>query len=173
MNVQETITSRRSVRSYTAEQLTETELRTVLDAAYSSPVAGTLYKTMRLTVVQNPSVLSRINAAIQRGNGNNTNFLYAAPTLIIVSGQADFDGHALFANAGCIMQNVQLSAWDMMLGSVIIWAIGTVLPKEPGLLSDLGIADGFVPLAGVVIGHPAKQPAERDLKAVFETNYIV
>ena len=38
--------------------------------------------------------------------------------MIIVSGLATFDDTALFANAGCIIENIQLSAWDMGLGSV-------------------------------------------------------
>ena len=61
MNTQDAITTRKSVRGYTEEQLTETELSTILNAAYSSPVAGTLYKTMRVTVIQNKNILKKIS----------------------------------------------------------------------------------------------------------------
>ena len=63
MNTQDVITTRRSVRAYTPEQLTEEQLQTVLNAAYAAPVAGTLYKTIRLTVIQNVSMLDKIKAA--------------------------------------------------------------------------------------------------------------
>ena len=61
MNTQDAITTRKSVRGYTEEQLTETELSTILNAAYSSPIAGTLYKTMRVTVIQNKNILKKIS----------------------------------------------------------------------------------------------------------------
>ena len=66
MNTQETIITRKSVRGYTEEQLTETELSTILNAAYSSPIAGTLYKTMRLTVIQNKNILKKISNFIRK-----------------------------------------------------------------------------------------------------------
>ena len=151
MNPQEVITTRRSVRAYTPEQLTEEQLQTILNAAYAAPVAGTLYKTMRLTVIQNAAVLEKIKAAY-REDGVKTDMLFVAPTLILVSGKKDFDETALFANLGCIVENIQLSAWDMGLGAVFNWAAGTILPEKSELLAELGIPEDFKPLAGVVIG---------------------
>lgn len=171
MSTQEIITTRRSVRSYTPEQLTEEQLQTVLNAAYAAPVAGTLYKTMRLTVIQNAGTLDKIKAAYREG-GVKADMLFGAPTLILISGKKDFDDTALFANLGCIIENIQLSAWDMGLGTVFNWAAGTILPEQPELLKELGIPEDFKPLAGVVIGHPAKTVPHRELKAVFETNFI-
>lgn len=63
MNTQEVITTRKSVRAYTSEQLTEAELSTILDAAYVAPVAGGAYQKMRLTVVQNAAMLQKISDA--------------------------------------------------------------------------------------------------------------
>lgn len=172
MNTQETIITRKSVRGYTEEQLTETELSTILNAAYSSPIAGTLYKTMRLTVIRNKDVLKKISNFYKEEGNMKADMLFGAPTLIIVSGQKAFDDTALFANAGCIIENIQLSAWDMGLGSVFNWAAGTTLPKNEALVRELGIPDDFKPLCGVVVGHPAKEVSKRELKAVLETNYI-
>ena len=166
MNTQEAITTRRSVRGYTPEELTESELNTILNAAYSSPIAGAGYKTMHLTVIQNKDVLQKISSFYK------ADMLFGAPALIIVSGQKDFDDTALFANAGCIIENIQISAWDIGLGSVFNWAAGKILPKNEVLVMELGIPDDFKPLCGVVIGHPAKEVSKRELKAVLETNYI-
>ena len=171
MTTQETILTRRSVRAYTAEQITSEQLRTVLDAAYAAPVAGSLYRTMRLTVIQNPDVLGKIKATYQEG-GIKSDMLFGAPTLILVSGEKSFDATALFANTGCIVENIQLSAWAMGLGTVFNWAVGTILPEKTKLLMELGIPEDFRPLAGVVIGHPAKEVSERKRKEVFVTNYI-
>ena len=171
MTTQETILTRRSVRAYTAEQITGEQLRTILDAAYAAPVAGALYKTMRLTVIQNSDVLEKIKAAYREG-GIKPDMLFGAPTLILVSGEKTFDATALFANTGCIVENIQLSAWAMGLGAVFNWAAGTILPEKKELLTELGIPEDFKPLAGVVIGHPAKEVSERKRKEVFVTNYI-
>ena len=85
MNTQEVITTRKSIRAYTSEQLTEAELSTILDAAYAAPVAGGAYKKMRLTVVQRAAMLNKISAAYQEA-GTKADMLFGAPTLIIVSG---------------------------------------------------------------------------------------
>lgn len=172
MNTQEAILTRKSVRGFTKEQLTEDELKNILDAAYASPIAGTLYKTMRLTVVQKQEVLDQISNFYKEAGGMKADMLFGAPTLIIVSGLKTFDDTALFANAGCIVENIQLSAWDMGLGSVFNWSAGTVLPGNVELLRTLCIPEDFKPLTGVVIGHPAKEVPKRELKATIETNFV-
>ena len=171
MTTQEIITTRKSVRAYTSEQLTEAELSTILNAAYAAPVAGGAYQKMRLTVVQDAAMLKRISDTYRK-EGVKADMLFGAPTLILVSGDKSFDDTALFANVGCIIENIQLSAWDMGLGSVFNWAAGTVLPEKAGLLAELGIGEAFKPLAGVVIGHPAKDVPARVKKVSMETNYI-
>ena len=173
MTTQETILTRHSVRAYTDEPVTEEQLAAILNAAYAAPVAGGAHKTMRLTVIRNSDTLNKISAVYQRDNGAKADMLYGAGVLILVSGLKTFDVTALFANAGCIIENIQLSAWDMGLGSVFNWAAGTILPEKQELLSELGIPEDFKPLAGVVIGHPAKDTPKRTRKAVFETNYIL
>ena len=172
MNTQEAIITRKSVRGFTPEQLTEKELENIMQAAYASPIAGTLYKTMRLTVVQNKDVLNKISEFYKQDGGVKADMLFGAPTMIIVSGLATFDDTALFANAGCIIENIQLSAWDMGLDSVFNWAAGTTLPKSEELLKELQIPDDFKPLSAVVIGHPAKEVPHREQKVTIETNYI-
>ena len=176
MTTQEAIVTRRSVRSFTGERVSDEDVRAVLDAAYCAPVAGTLYHTMRLTVVQNRVLLNRISDFYKEAGGVKDDVLFAAPVLIVVSGAAEFRGtelwSALFANAGCIIENIQLSAWERGLGSVFNWAAGTVLPKSEELLRELGIPLGFVPLSGVVIGHIAGEVPKRVLSATIETNFI-
>lgn len=176
MNTQEAIITRRSVRAFTDEEITEAELKSVLDAAYCAPIAGTLYQTMRLTVVQNRLLLGRISAFYKEAGGVKDDVLFGAPLLIIVSGARNFSGtelsSALFANAGCIIENIQLSAWELGLGSVFNWSAGTLLPKSAELLGELGIPGDFTPLAGVVVGHPAETVPERTVTATMKTSYI-
>ena len=48
----------------------------------------------------------------------------------------------------------------------------TIPPEKAELLAELGIGEAFKPLAGVVIGHPAKDVPARIKKVSMETNYI-
>ena len=82
MTTQEAILTRKSVRGFTKEQLTEDELKNILDAAYASPIAGTLYKTMRLTVVQKQEILDQISDFYKEAGEMKADMLFGAPALI-------------------------------------------------------------------------------------------
>lgn len=53
MNTMETICSRKSVRTYTGEQITEEQLNTILKAANAAPVGMGQYEGVHLTVITN------------------------------------------------------------------------------------------------------------------------
>lgn len=59
----ETICSRKSVRTYTGEQITEEQLNTILKAANAAPVGMGQYEGVHLTVITNTELLDRIDAA--------------------------------------------------------------------------------------------------------------
>ncbi len=172
METKKAIIERKSVRAYSSEQIKDEELNALLTVANTAPVAGGAYKTMHLTVVQNPDILTKIREMYQSASGAKSDVLYGAPTLIIVSGKRDFDETALFANVGCIIENMSLAAYDMGLGSVFSWATGTILPTQTELVKELGISDDFKPLAGLAVGYPAKELPKRVKMSEIETNYI-
>ena len=172
MNTQETIITRRSVREYTQEQLSPEDLNTILDAAYASPIGAARYWLMHLTVIPDPELLSQINDYYKEKLNTENDMLHGAPTLIIVSGDQTAPDTMLYANTGCIIENIQLSAWELGLGSVFDWSAGTVLPQNDELLKCIGIPEDFKPLAGVVIGRPANEVPGRELKMTIETNFI-
>ena len=53
MNTMETICSRKTIRSYTGENITADELNVILKAANASPVGMGQYDSMHLTVITN------------------------------------------------------------------------------------------------------------------------
>ena len=59
MNTMDTTYSRKSVRSYTGESVTEAELTQILKAAYAAPVGMKAYNTLILTVVTNQTFMDR------------------------------------------------------------------------------------------------------------------
>jgi FMN reductase (NADPH) len=85
METMKAIINRQSCRAYTGEQLTESELQTILKAANAAPVAFGYYDEVKLTVIQNPALLAKIDAAGATFFGNpNLKVRYNAPTLILV-----------------------------------------------------------------------------------------
>lgn len=63
MNTMETICSRKTIRSYTGENITADELNVILKAANASPVGMGQYDSMHLTVITNEELMNKIDAA--------------------------------------------------------------------------------------------------------------
>lgn len=129
-----TIKARRSVRAYTAQQVSEGDLNTILEAATLAP-SGMNYQNWHITAVQNEEVLAEINRLIKQAFGKSDNPLwlersqsdsyccyYHAPTLIVVSGKAD---DVLAQNdCACALQNIFLAATSLGLSSCWINQLG-------------------------------------------------
>ena len=86
MNTFDTICSRKSVRSYTGENITEEELTKILKAGDASPVGMGQYDNMHITIIKNKELLKQIDEAGARMFGKpDMHPLYGAPMLILVS----------------------------------------------------------------------------------------
>ncbi len=53
MKTFETLYSRKLIRNFNGESITEAELKEILEAAYAAPVGSAMYDTLSLTVQQN------------------------------------------------------------------------------------------------------------------------
>ena len=93
-----TIRSRRSVRNYSREQISQEHLEHIIEAGFLAPSAVN-EQPWHFTVIQNQELLRRINDTVRevmaasdnewmRGSASNPDFMvtYNAPTLIVVSG---------------------------------------------------------------------------------------
>lgn len=58
------IKSRRSVRAYTEQQISQEDLNAILEAATSAP-SGMNYQTWHFTAIQNAAVLEELNEKIK------------------------------------------------------------------------------------------------------------
>ena len=156
MNTMDAICSRKSVRSYTEENITETELKQLLKAAYAAPVGMKAYDTLILTVVTNQAFMEKLNAdsAAMMGRPDAVP-LYGAPTLIIVSstlpgGARD---NVAYSNAACIVENIALEAVELGIGTCHIWGAIRALNANPELVKELKLPEGYVPCCAVILGH--------------------
>jgi nitroreductase len=177
MKTMEAITNRQSCRSYTEEQLTESELQTILQAANAAPLAFGGYDEIKLTVIQNKELLAKLDAAGAKLYGNPKLVRHFAPTLILVSFKTngrkpgflatffseDKPDPYPYCNVGCIVENMALAATDLGLGNVILGGPPLVITMNPELSAELKIPQGFMPGTAIALGKAAMPLKEREL----------
>ena len=66
MEFNKTIAARQSVRKFTEAQITDEQLKAILEAANAAPTCMGQYDHLHLTVVQKPEILAQINAAFRK-----------------------------------------------------------------------------------------------------------
>lgn len=176
MNTFETLFCRKSVRSYTGQQVTEEELTMVLKAANAAPIGRGIYDGVHLTVIQNPDLLRQIdaNGAAFFGNPSLTP-LYHAPTLILVSCQKPAPGmeNVTFSNGAIVVHNMALAAVELGLGQCCIWGAAMALSKNEDLVKKLHLPENFTVCCGLILGkteenYTLRQVAEHRIGCNFE-----
>jgi nitroreductase len=158
MDTLEAIRTRRSVRRFTEQPVSEEEVRALLEAAMFAPSAGD-QRDWHFVVLNDRALLARVPdvhpyaAMVPR-----------APLAILVCGDLTREAHQGYWVQDCAAasQNLLLAARAIGLGAV--W-LG-VYPREDrvqGLRCLLGLPDFIVPLALVLVGYAAvaQSPADR------------
>ncbi len=153
--------TRRSVRAYKPEQITDDELRTVLDAGTWAPTAKGLQDPW-IVAVQNPALLkriSRMNAAVW-GRDEDIDPFYGAPTFVLVFGSADWVNAV--PDGSLVLGNMMNAAHAIGLGSCWINREREMFDTDEGkaLMAELGLPDGLIGIGALALGYPAAPPRE-------------
>ena len=175
METLKAIAIRKSIRSYTGEQITEKDLETILFAGSVAPIGGGAKDCIHLTVLQNKELLSRLSkvTATAIHLPKDADPLHGAPTLIIVSGKIGSPFNDEVPNCACIVENMSLVATDLGLGSVYLGSFLNAFRVEPTLTSELGIPEGFSAFAGLAVGYTdLNMTTEKEFKLTENINYI-
>jgi nitroreductase len=170
MNKNETIDiikQRRSIRDYAKKQVSEDDLRIIIDAGIYAPNGGgNIEQDIYFTIIQNENILNRINISAKNfarrsgmewlkelGNNNDFNCLYNAPTLIIVSYKKD--SVCAVYDCSAVTQNMLLAAEVIGLGSC--WLYFPLQAFEPDcdeeLLKELRIPNEYKPITSIIVGY--------------------
>jgi nitroreductase len=154
------IFGRRSIRAYTAEEVSDEAVQKMLEAAMAAPSARG-QDPWRFVVVRNRELRLKITAALPYGQ-----FLGSAALGIVVCGdlQAAHDQQLSYLLQDCsaAIENLLLCAHVLGLGAC--W-LG-VHPREQrvkSLQQILKLETSVIPVACIAIGHPAetKEPRTR------------
>ncbi len=176
MNTLEAIYSRRSIRNFNGERITDGELDEILKAAYASPVGRAMYDTLSLTVIENKEMLAKWEKAMADTFGNpDMHPFYGAPTVILVSSVVSecAMSNVNYSNAAIIVQNMALAATELGVGACHIWGAIGVLNASDELKASLDIPEGMTPCCAVALGHfDGKYELREVAQNRIATNYI-
>ena len=163
--------TRRSVRAYKSEQITDDELKTVLEAGTWAPTAKGLQDPW-IVAIQNPALLkriSRMNAAVW--GRDDIDPFYGAPTFVLVFGTADWVNAV--PDGSLVLGNMMNAAHAIGLGSCWINREREMFATEEGkaLMKTLGLPDGLIGIGALALGYPAAPP--KDPKPRKENYYRI
>ena len=156
MQTLEAIAKRKSTRSYKPEKISEEALQIILKAGCAAPVAMGNYASLHFTVVVNPVLLDKINAAATQALlklGLKKNADYGAKTMILVSSTPVHRPGTDHANAGIVIENMVLAATSIGIDSVVLGGPISAIAESNELKNAIGIPEGFSPLLAVALGY--------------------
>ncbi|MDD6188887.1 MAG: nitroreductase family protein [Clostridiales bacterium] len=169
------IMSRRSIRKYKPDQITEEQLAAILDAFTWAPTARN-EQEVRAIVIQDAELLKSFSAdfrAYDAANGGRAlnSFYFDAPTLILLCGPADFPFTAI--DSGIAVENMAIAAESLGLGTVVLGCIRLFMADAASAewRAKFGFKDGEIFTIGLAVGTPdcenPKGAPRKDGKIVF------
>ncbi len=166
MNVFEAIKSRRSVRAFTREDVSEEEVEKLIDAARRAPSAGNI-QPWEFIVVRKPEIKRRLSVAAL-----DQTFIEEAPVVIVVCADQIRSGRGYGArgihlyclqDTAAATQNMLLAACALGLATCWVGAF-----REEEAKRTLNLPEGVRPIAIIPVGHPSKKPVGRSRRSLSE-----
>jgi len=153
----EKLLTRRSVRKYAAQQVTDAELDKVLEAGLYAPTAKNNQKPIMVAVrdKETRDLLSKANAAIM---GVETDPFYGAPCVIVVLADPAFP--TWIDDGSLVMGNLLNAAHAIGLGSCWINRAREFFDMEEGkaLLKKWGIPETYRGVGNCILGYAEEIP---------------
>ena len=128
----QTILSRRSIRNYQPQQISDEQLEAILQAGLFAPSAMN-EQAWKLAVVQNPKTLGQLADAMAV-TGRDSNPFYNAPTLIVVFVKKD--AIAPFSDGALCLGNMMNAAAQKFRCDPLELRLKNILP--PDAISKIG-----------------------------------
>jgi nitroreductase len=143
------IHTRRSVRAFTPEPVSEADLQTLLEAAMTAPSAGNA-QPWAFLVITDPALLAQVPSI-----NPYAHMAPKAPLSILVCGDTAAEKYPGFWVQDCsaAIQNLMLAARALGLGSV--WTgIHPMADRVEKAKDIFHLPDTLIPLGLVVVGRP-------------------
>lgn len=152
--------SRRSVRKYKPEQVSDELLDQVLHTGLYAPSGMNTQKTVMVAVrdKETRDLLSKLNAAVM---GSNADPFYGAPCVIVVL--ANPDRYTWVEDGSLVMANLMEAAHAVGLGSCWIHRAREVFDSEEGkaLLRKWGLPETLRGVGNCILGYADETPSAK------------
>ena len=168
MDFIDSLFSRKSIRSYTGECVSEKDLNTILLAGNAAPVGKGRYDALHITVISDPSLLEEIDKLTAEYLGKpDTHPLYGAPHLIVVSIKEDcgLPDNVNYSNAAIVAHNMALSAISLNIGTCLIWGAIRAVNESVEIVKKLQLPIGFRPSCAITLGQTVENYSPREIPA--------
>jgi len=167
LDVFEALKSRRSIRAYTIDEVSDADVERLIDAARWAPSAGNI-QPWEFIIVRDAETKQRLSAAAL-----DQRFIEAAPVVIVVCADESRSGSGYggrgvhlycLQDTAAAIQNMLLAACALGLGACWIGAF-----HEEEVERVVKTPRGVRPVAIVPVGHPAEKPRAPPRRSLSET----
>jgi nitroreductase len=157
MDALDAILSRRSIRTYTDEPVSDLHIESLLRAGMAAPSAGN-QQVWEFVVIDQRQLLDAIPTVHPYAQ-----MCTQAPLCIVVCADPSREKYAGFWVQDCsaATQNILVAAHALGLGAVWL-GIAAGGDRAQQLADLLQLPDGIEPLALIAVGHPAEMLAPED-----------
>ena len=177
MDVQKAIVERRSTRGFEDTKLTESEIKTLIDAALASPTVLNrqpwhfAFVTDKAAMEEMDEVMREL-FTIEFGEKSEKRHFYNAPLFVAITCDPAEKSRYTKIECGIAVENIALSAKGLGLGSVIIATPDIAFISEKGAYfkQKMGIPVENDFIIGIVIGHNNVSGAPH---AIRENRYTI
>lgn len=176
MELMEAIKSRRSVRNFENKDVSDEQVKQLLEAVqWAQSWANT--QCWEIIVVRNAETKAKLQETLPKTNPA-TKAMVEAPVVFVICGKLQAAGYYkgqvttkfgdwFMFDLGIASQNLCLRAHDLGLGSVIVGLFDHDKAKQV-----LGVPEGYELVAMIPVGYPAKVPSAPKRKEIAEfTHY--
>lgn len=167
MDAIEMLKNRRSCRKYTAEQVHEEDLKTILDCALNAP-SGMNRQDTRIVAVQDPETVQALSELNDRIWQQGRDPFYGAPMVCLILAPADSRNGV--KDGALVIGAMQDAAYALGVGSCWINRCREMLelPEGQAYLAKWGLT-GYEGVGCCILGYSA---AEQPLKPIRDGRVI-
>lgn len=151
------IRERRSIRRFKPEQVTDEELKTILEAGTWAPT-GHGSQDPWIVAVQNEQLRKRLTQLNAQMMGVSSDPYYGAPTLVLVFASKDNENN--YRDGSLVLGNMMLAAHSIGLASCWINREDKMFETAEGkqIMKELNLPDGLMGVGALSLGYAASQP---------------
>ena len=151
------IRERRSIRRFQETQITDEELKAVLEAGTWAPTGhGT--QDPWIVAVQNPAQKQQLIAMNAEIMGVTSDPYYGAPTIVLVFASAD--NYNRERDGSLVLGTMMLAAHSLGLASCWINRVDEMAkrPDMQAMMKEWGLPEGVVGIGSLALGYGSSQP---------------